>query len=71
MTDSRPGATAAVLPLRHRRAITRCGPVKSCPTCRTVLDGGPILFHCRCCEKSVRAADVPADFPATAGRVAA
>lgn len=69
MTHAQTGTPVTVLPLR-RRPRGRCGPVKSCPTCRTVLDGGPVLFHCPTCQKSVRAADVSTEFP-VAGRAAA
>ncbi|WP_019632671.1 hypothetical protein [Actinomadura atramentaria] len=47
--------------LRPRVPPGRVGPVKHCPTCRTVLDGGPVLFRCASCNRSVRAADLPCE----------
>jgi hypothetical protein len=57
------------------------GPmVKLCPTCRAVLDGGPIWFRCAACGKAVRAvrlhldtdrdADWDAEHAAALGRAA-
>lgn len=65
MTHPQPGTTAAVLPLRRRPASTRIGPVKGCPRCHTVLDGGPIQFWCAKCERAVMAADIPTEFGST------
>ena len=33
-------------------------PARCCPTCRTVLDGGPVRFRCAPCGKAVSAADL-------------
>ncbi|MEV0197381.1 hypothetical protein [Nonomuraea sp. NPDC050691] len=46
------------------------GPVKCCPRCRTVLDGGPVLFHCATCRRAVYAADLDNEFPVSLGRAA-
>ena len=48
----------------------RLAPAKGCPRCRTALDGGPVLFHCATCNRSVYAADLTTEFPATLGRAA-
>ncbi len=49
---------------------TRAPAKKRCPRCTTALDGGPVLFHCPTCKKSVYAADLDNEFPATLGRAA-
>ncbi|GAA3194530.1 hypothetical protein [Nonomuraea roseoviolacea] len=46
------------------------GPVKRCPRCATVLDGGPVLFHCQSCKRAVYAADLDNEIPTTLGRAA-
>ncbi|WP_034516181.1 hypothetical protein [Actinomadura rifamycini] len=49
---------------RPRPAVRRAAPAKHCPSCRTLLDGGPVLFRCPCCQRAVQAADVPSEVPA-------
>jgi hypothetical protein len=56
-----PAASLVRLP---RRPASRVGPVKFCPTCHTVLDGGPIRYRCEPCGKSVMAADLDNEFHA-------
>jgi hypothetical protein len=63
MTHSTARAPAVLVPAQRRRPA-RVGPVKHCPTCHTELDGGPILFDCSVCERTVRAADVDTEFHA-------
>lgn len=48
----------------------RRASVKGCPHCRTVLAGGPVLFYCATCKRSVYAADLATEFPVTLGRAA-
>jgi hypothetical protein len=36
----------------------RLVPVACCPSCGTVLDGGPVLYHCPACRRGVYAADL-------------
>lgn len=35
---------------------------RSCPSCRTTLDEGPILYRCAKCQRAVYAADVNFDY---------
>ncbi|GAA0594803.1 hypothetical protein [Actinomadura livida] len=58
-----PAPAASVTPLA-RRPAPRVRPVKLCPTCRTVLDGGPVQYRCEPCGKSVMAADLDNEFHA-------
>lgn len=49
----------AVSYLPPRRPVLRVGPVKCCPSCKTRLVGGPVVFYCEPCRRSVQAAEVP------------
>jgi hypothetical protein len=57
--------TVPVFPAR-RRTAARVGPVKCCPTCRTELDEGPVVYRCRPCGKAVCAADIDTEYHAPA-----
>ncbi|MFD0687342.1 hypothetical protein [Actinomadura fibrosa] len=57
--------------VRPRPVVRHAGPVRRCPACRSVLDGGPVLFRCPRCEHAVHAADVPAEVGANPPRPAA
>ncbi len=41
---------------------TRVGPAKLCPSCRSVLDGGPVRFRCGLCRRAVMAADIDNEY---------
>ncbi len=52
-------------------AVPRLGPIPRCPRCATVLDGGPVAYHCARCGRGVMAADIDTEYhppgPARAG----
>ena len=33
-----------------------------CPRCRTVLDGGPVVYRCGSCQRAVWAADLDVEY---------
>ena len=47
-------------------------PARRCPSCGTVLDGGPVLFWCAACRRGVQAADLDVEYraPGSRGRAA-
>ena len=40
-----------------------------CPHCRAGLDGGPVLYRCTICERSVYAADLDIEYATPLRRV--
>lgn len=59
-----PMPSVSVTVLSRRRPALPVGSVKLCPSCRTVLDGGPVRYRCEPCGKSVMAADLDNEFHA-------
>jgi len=43
-------------------------PAQRCPSCGTVLDGGPVVFWCAACRRRVQAADLAVEHPAPGWR---
>lgn len=43
---------------RSAGPAVRAGAAKTCPTCHTALDGGPVHFRCPTCQRAVMAADI-------------
>lgn len=64
-SDANPARAAAEM-----AGLTSPWPVRRCPSCGMVLDGGPVVFWCAGCGRSVQAADVDVAFRPTgwAGR---
>jgi predicted RNA-binding Zn-ribbon protein involved in translation (DUF1610 family) len=52
--------------------MTGPSPQRSCPSCGTGLDGGPVVFWCARCGRRVQAADLDVEYrpPGSPGRAA-
>ncbi|SPT59249.1 hypothetical protein [Actinomadura madurae] len=44
------------------RRPLRASAIKRCPSCAAPLDGGPVLFRCDPCGRSVTAADLDIEY---------
>lgn len=39
--------------------------IPACPHCQALLDGGPVLFHCSSCGRTIYAADLNLEISGT------